>query len=417
MNRDRMEWLAVLGTAVVVFGVLGALNNGPRGPWNYLVGVLIIICVYAVFALGLSLQFGQAGLLNFGHVAFMGVGAYTMAIVSMRWGATLAPRMEGASALGFLAALLGALLAAAIALVPALLVAERALAARAPRTRALAAAGVAALVAILAFAGMFPFTEATAPNGVVLFGIVAGVLLAALASLLLGIPAIRLREDYLAIVTLGFAEMFRAFAVNEEDVTRGTLGIITLQRPLVDWANSTGWWRDLASTIQVRPVALAHATLGVLLVAFVFLMLQTLARSPWGRVLKAIREDDAVAASLGKNVTLYKLQVLMIGAGIAALAGILYVWNLSNVFPEHFLNITTFFAFIVLVMGGIGNHRGAILGAILLWGIFELASNLSGELFAAGPAQQIFIGVVLIVVMMARPHGAIGRKEELVLGK
>lgn len=413
-----MEWLAILATALIVFGVLGFLNSGgPRGPWNYLVGVLIVMCVYAVFALGLSLQFGQGGLLNFGHVAFMGVGAYAMAIVTMRWGDALAPRMEGVSALGLLTALLGALLAAAVVLVPALLVAERALAARPPRVRALAASAVASLAGVLAFFGMFPFTGDTAPNGVVLLGIVAGVLLAALASLLLGIPAIRLREDYLAIVTLGFAEMFRAFAVNEEDITRGTLGIITLQRPLVDWANSTEWWRDFASAIQVRPVALAHATLGVLLVAFVFLMLQVLARSPWGRVLKAIREDDAVAASLGKNVTLYKLQVLMIGAGIAALAGILYVWNLSNVFPEHFLNITTFFAFIVLVMGGIGNHRGALLGAILLWGIFELASNLTGEFFAAGPAQNIFVGLVLIAVMMLRPHGAIGRKEELILGK
>ena len=414
-----MEWLAVGATAVLVLGILAVLNNGPRGPWNYLVGVILVICVYAVFSLGLSLQFGHGGLLNFGHVAFMGIGAYTVAILTLKWGAPLAARMEGVSALGLLTALLGAALAAAIALVPALLLAERLLRGRPARVRAIAGSVVALVAGVAAFVGMFPFNAATAPNGVVLLGIVGGVVLAALASLLLGIPAIRLREDYLAIVTLGFAEIFRAFAVNEESVTNGTLGILSMQRPVVDWANSTGWWQDLVGLIpgRVSPVPAAHAALGLLLVGFVFLMLQTLARSPWGRVLKSIREDDAVAASLGKNVTLYKLQVLMIGAGIAALAGILYVWNLASVYPEHFLNITTFFAFIILVMGGIGNHRGALLGAILLWGIFELANNLTGSLFAAGPTQNIFVGVVLILVMMLRPHGAIGRKEELVLGK
>lgn len=419
LTRPQFEWLAIGGVALLVFGVLGALNSGAIGPWNYLAGVLIIISVYTLFALGLSLQFGQAGLLNFGHVAFMGVGAYTVAIVSMRWGDALAPRMEGMSPLGMLTALLGALLAAAVALVPALLASERLLSGRPARVRAIAASVFAALVGVLAFIGMFPFDRATAPNGVVLLGIVGGVLLAALASLLLGIPAIRLREDYLAIVTLGFAEMFRAVAVNQEDLTRGTLGIIRLQRPIVDWATTTPWWRDLVGLLPGRAsvVPMAHAVAGVLLVAFVFLMLQTLARSPWGRVLKAIREDDAVASSLGKNVTLYKLQVLMIGAGIAAIAGILYVWNLSNVFPEHFLNIITFFAFIILVMGGIGNHRGVLLGAIILWGIFELANTLTGSLLRAGPAQNIFIGTVLILVMMLRPHGAIGRKEELILGK
>ncbi|HUR68152.1 MAG TPA: branched-chain amino acid ABC transporter permease, partial [Candidatus Thermoplasmatota archaeon] len=270
----------------------------------------------------------------------------------------------------------------------------------------------------------FPFSTATAPNGVVLLGVVAGVILAALASLLLGIPAIRLREDYLAIVTLGAAEIFRSFVGNEEAWTRGTLGIVAVQRPLADWARESAWWNTIADSIQVRPIALAHVALGLLLVAFVFLMLETLARSPWGRVLKAVREDDAVASSLGKNVTVYKLEVLMIGASLAAVAGILAAWNVNSVFPEHFLTATTFFAFIILVIGGIGNHKGALLGAILLWGIFELAGNLTtvGALKTlgisfAGPIQNIFVGVVLILIMLVRPHGAIGRKEELVLGK
>lgn len=418
MNRERRDWLVIGVVFLLTFGTLGVLNNGPRGPWNYLVGVLIVVCIYAIFALGLSLQFGQGGLLNFGHAAFMGVGAYTMALLSLHWGDTLAPRMVGVSALGLLTALLGALLAAAIALLVALALVERAMRRAAPRTRALAAGAVAGVVGLAAFFGMFPFNAATAPNGLVLLGGVGGVVLASLASLILGIPAIRLREDYLAIVTLGAAEIFRSMVGNEEQWTRGTIGIIALQRPVAEWATSNEWWQDLAASVQVRPIALAHLVVGLVLVALVILMLQTLARSPWGRALKAIREDDAVAASLGKNVTLYKLQALMLGAGIAAIAGILAAWNVNSVFPEHFLTIVTFFAFIILVMGGIGNHKGAILGAIILWGIFSLADSLTGLAFiSAGPMQNILVGVVLVLVMMLRPHGAIGRKEELVLGR
>lgn len=420
MNRDRREWLIVIGVAILIFGILGALNNGPRGPWNYLVGLLIIVCVYAIFSMGLSLQFGHGGLLNFGHAAFMGVGAYTVALLTLHWGGSLAPRLEGVSALGILTALLGALVAAGIALLVALAIVETIMRRATPRARGLVAGGIAALVGLAAFFAMFPFSSATAPNGVVLLGAVGGVILAALASLLLGVPAIRLREDYLAIVTLGAAEIFRSFVGNEEAWTRGTLGIIALQRPVAEWALATPWWQDLADVVKVRPIALAHAALGVFLVVIVILMLETLARSPWGRVLRAIREDDAVAASLGKNVTLYKLQALMIGAALAAVAGILYAWNVNSVFPEHYLTIVTFYAFIILVVGGIANHKAAILGAVILWGIFSLADSLTKfgfTLIEAGPKQNILVGVVLVLVMMLRPHGAIGRKEELVLGK
>lgn len=418
LTREQREWLVVAVVGLAVFAVLGALNNGPRGPWNYLASLVIIVCVFTVFALGLSLQFGQGGLLNFGHVAFMGVGAYSVALVTLHWGDTLGPAMIGNTALGFGTALLGAALAAGVALVPGLLLAQRALRARPARTQLRVGLAAASLVGIVALLSMFPFTERTAANGVVLLGVVGGIILAALASLVLGLPAIRLREDYLAIVTLGAAEIFRAFVANEEQLTRGTLGIVALQRPIAMWALATPWWQDFAAAIRIRPIALAHAALGIVLVAVVMLMLQILARSPWGRVLKAIREDDAVAASLGKNVTLYKLQALMIGAGIAATAGILAAWNVNSVFPEHFLTITTFFAFIILVIGGIGNHKGALLGSIILWGIFSLSDSLTGFAFIrAGPIQNILIGSILILVMMLRPHGAIGRKEELILGK
>ncbi|HWH08871.1 MAG TPA: branched-chain amino acid ABC transporter permease, partial [Candidatus Thermoplasmatota archaeon] len=133
------------------------------------------------------------------------------------------------------------------------------------------------------------------------------------------------------------------------------------------------------------------------------------------------RRTPARAAALGKNVALYKLQALMLGSAVAALAGVLLAWHSSNVFPDDFAPIVTFYAFIVLVLGGVGNHKGAILGSVLFWGILQAAGSLTflqryGIEFA-GPLEVIFIGVVLILVMMFRPQGAVGSKEEMVLGK
>ena len=423
-TRARREGLVTL---VVLVGVLALLSSFSLSKGdlagNYLVGVVLTIAIYGLFALGLSLEMGHTGLPNFGHVAFMGVGAYTVAILTFKAEATLAPALQGYTLWGALVTLLVMALAALLVYAPLLLVAQRR-AAWSPRARVLFAGVPAALAALAAGLNTFPMSDHASRNAVVLLGIVGGVALAALVGLVLGLAGLRLREDYLAIVTLGAAEIIRRFALNEEWLTAGSQGIQRLHRPVADWARNNEWWDDLADRFDLLPVQLAHALLALVALGLAYALLQTLAKSPWGRVLRAIREDEEVARALGKNVLLYKLEVLMIGSALAALAGILFIWNLASIVPEHFLSVTTFYAVAILVLGGMGNHRGAVLGAVILWGVFEFAGNLTSlEFFRArdisfqGPPQQIFVGLVLILVVMFRPQGAIGNKEELSYGK
>lgn len=417
LSRDAKEWIALGALFLGVFVTLALASATSTGiAWRYLASVLVTIVVYAIFALGLSLEFGFTGLLNFGHVAFMAIGAYGVAIFMERWGRGMATALEGATPFGLLACVLVGLVAAGFVALPLNLVLGMARGAGSrTRTRIVIGTGlaVAALIAFLAF----PLSAQGAINAAVLVSILVAVSLAAVAGVLLGLPAVRLREDYLAIVTIGAAEILRSVIVNEDEWTRGTLGIFSLDRPINTWALETGWWNDLADGLDVPPVTLANALAFTIVLAFLFLALETLARSPWGRVMKAIREDEEVASALGKNVLAYKLQSLALGSAIAALAGVFLVWNLSTVHPEHFLPIVTFYAFIILVIGGIGNHKGALAGAILLWGIFELAGNLGAlerfGLNTVGPPQIMFIGLMLIVVMMFRPQGLLGRKEEM----
>jgi ABC-type branched-subunit amino acid transport system permease subunit len=306
---------------------------------------------------------------------------------------------------------------ALLVLVPALLALARVgrLSATQAQTIAYAAAGLAGVAVLV---GTFPLGPREAVHAVVFLAVLAGILAAALAGLLLGLPAIRLREDYLAIVTIGAAEILRQVTLNEHWLTRGSLGFPRLERPLVTWAQTSPFWESAADLLGVRRVALAQTVVTLAALAYAFLVLELLTRSPWGRVLKAIREDEAVAASLGKNASRFKLQSLMIGSGIAALAGVLLVWHLASVYPEHFIHQITFFAFVIIIVGGLGNHKGALIGAVILWTVFEAARNLTflsrfGLDNLAGAPQSIAVGLLIILVMMFRPQGLVGRKEEL----
>lgn len=422
-KRDLREWAVVAAVTLGVYLLLASFFGADAAsPGRYLVGLTVIIAVYALLALGLSLEMGYAGLFNFGHVAFMGIGAYAAVIFHRRTVDALAPRLEGGGPLAIAYALLVAALGAFLVYLPLTLLTRRLRAGA--RTRMLLALLPALAAGALIVYATLPLTPRNALNAVAVLGILFGVLASALGGLLLGLAALRLREDYLAIVTLGTSQILLLVALNEEWLTQGSQGILNLQIPVADWARGTQWWRDLARDWKLLPIPLAYALVGVLAVAYTYVILEVLARSPWGRVMKAIREDEEVASALGKNVLWYKLQALMIGSGLAALAGVLFVWHLSSVVPTHFLAFVTFTVFAMLILGGIGNHKGAILGAVLIWGIYELGGSLNNLAFFrehgiewAGPLQNIFVGLLLVLVVMFRPQGAVGNKEELLHGK
>jgi ABC-type branched-subunit amino acid transport system permease subunit len=320
---------------------VSALASG--GFWAF---VCVVAGIYTILALGLQLQFGFTGLLNFGQVAFMAIGAYTMAILVVKEGWSM-----------WLAAPLG-----------------------------IAAASV--------------------------------------AGLLLGLPSLRLRADYFAIVTIAFSEIVRYVATNENDLTGGSQGTIALGK-LGEAAQYNGQWERFQGRVQSwLHVSSSDVAMLVIVwtVAIVLLALVWLAvRTPWGRVLRAIREDEDAAASLGKNVFLYKLQVLAIGSALGGIAGLFYAWKFSFFSPDDFQPLLTFFAWMIVILGGLGRVWSVPVGSLVFGFLFAGTRFLDfAPLSYLDSAERaylrlIVIGLVIIGLVLLRPQGILGRREEMVL--
>ncbi len=255
----------------------------------------------------------------------------------------------------------------------------------------------------VAFFGVGAYTSALlAVGGAPLaFAWPAAVALAAAAGAGVATVSLRLREDYLAIVTLGFGEVLRLFLLNEAWLTRGANGVTAIPRPLHGWFAGN---YDLFYLVLVLTA-----------VALVYAALERLRRSPFGRVLRAIREDEIVAAVAGKPVFRFKVQAFALGAAVAGLAGILFAHYLAYVEPNMFLPQESLFVWLALILGGSGNNRGALLGSVVLLGLLEgsrfakdVIPFLTGVRLAA--AQQILVGVVLVVLMIRRPEGLLPEK-------
>ncbi|RMH47344.1 MAG: branched-chain amino acid ABC transporter permease [Alphaproteobacteria bacterium] len=230
-------------------------------------------------------------------------------------------------------------------------------------------------------------------------GIAAAVLVAAAAGGLLSRLTLTLRGDYLAIVTLGFAELVRLIAANEIWLTRGSDGISGIPGP----------WRGVLSPLAFNAL---FAVIALAAVGLVFWMLERLRHAPYGRALRAIRADELAAAVAGKQVRRLKVEAFALGAGILGLAGALYAHFNSYVAPDIFRPLLTIYIFLALTAGGAGNNRGALLGAVLVIALLEGSRFLEGVIPLMAGAQvaalrEIVIGVALIVVMRMRPEGLV----------
>ena len=308
-----------------------------------------VAAAYALAAIGLNLQFGYTGLLNFGHVAFMLVGAYGSAITVDK-------------------------------------------------------------------------------GGPLWLGVLVGIGAALLLGLLLGFPTLRLRADYLAIVTIASGEILRLVARSSfaDPLTRSVFGIQQFAgdfyaiNPLPDGLYGIGKFRFDERVMWVLLV-------GWGLVGLATLFMWKLTRSPWGRVLRAVREDEDAARALGKNVFRYKLQSLMVGGAVGALAGILLAVNQQNVAPDDFLPLLTFYTFTIVILGGPGTLSGPIVGSILFWFLFGFLDGLMtgavnqgwfGSAISktdSGPIRFALLGVGLMLLMAFRPQGLFGKREELLV--
>ena len=225
-----------------------------------------------------------------------------------------------------------------------------------------------------------------------------------LAGLVVGAIALRLRHDYLAITTFGVAVTIQLVANNATALTGGPFGVQFIPKPLQSWLG-TG-----------LPWTLGYLALALGLLAIVYLALEQLVRSPWGRVLRAIREDEAAAASLGKRPFLFRLQSFVIGSMLMGLGGAVYAHFVGYIAPEDFLPILTFQLWAMLIVGGSGNNRGAVLGAFVVWTFWAAAGSLlrgwvpQAEQARAAALQVVLIGVLIAFMLVLRPRGLIGEQ-------
>jgi neutral amino acid transport system permease protein len=311
------------------------------------IGVTAII--YCLAAIGLNVQFGYAGLLNFGQVAFVAIGAYSVGAIVITAGLNL-----------WLA---------------------------------------------------------------ILVGLVASVVLA----LILGIPTLRLRADYLAIVTIAAGEIVRQIvrSIALRDVLGGANGLngkmgqefhdlnpfpADFKLPFLTWTRQDLW----------------VVVVGWCLVAIFTLLIWLLVRSPWGRVIKGIREDENAVISLGKNTYIYKMQALILGGLMGSVGGIVWAVAKQSVQPDSFVPDVTFFAYTILLLGGAARVFGPIAGAIIFWFLLVFVGEfLNGAIQAGwidfmtptdvGPIRFILVGLGLMCLMIFRPQGIFGDKKELAL--
>ena len=232
--------------------------------------------------------------------------------------------------------------------------------------------------------------------GIVL-SVVAAIVICAAMGALLSLISMRLSEDYLAIVTLGFGEIIRLVTLNETWLTGGALGLPGIPRPLVE-------------VIGTDHYEQFYLLVCVIVVLVVYAGLELLTRSPFGRSLRAVRDDDLVASSLGRNVLILRVKAFAIGGGITGIAGSLQAFQFSYIDPSQFTAIMTAYAFMAVIAGGRGSHRGLILGACSIMFLLEATRFLkdvidfldNGQIAAI---RLILIGAGLILLLIYRPQG------------
>lgn len=392
--------LAVIYLAYVLVGLL--LGYGIRGQLNSIAQLSFYVGVFGLLALALNLHWGYTGLFNIGIVGFMAVGIYVMAIVS-----------------------------------------------KAPMT-----------VAETGRAGGFGLP--------IWVGVVAGVLAAALLGLVVALPALRLRADYLAIVTIALSEIvrftllsgtFEQFEVGQYVVGLGGGSglILDFPHPIEALFRGLGLWEVYLGFVEAfqvvipnnpKPVvdSLVYGALLLVAVAGYYVLLRRTGNSPFGRVLKAIREDEEATNSLGKNTNAFKTKSFLVGCGLMGLGGILWYITSGAITPNTFRPRLTFFVWIALFIGGAGSNTGSVMGGALFAAVLfqgpRYLKNVIGSFVAIdaprsfGPAvgqsvsgidptpflmytidnvrqlQLVIMGLVLIYLMQNRPEGLLGDRKE-----
>ncbi|WP_138497788.1 branched-chain amino acid ABC transporter permease [Nostoc sp. PA-18-2419] len=375
---------------------------------EYLIFLAISTASFALFALGLNLQWGFTGLINFGHIAFMTLGAYTTVLLSLKGVPLLISALAGA----ITAALLGLIIGFAT-----LRLREDYL--------AIVTIGTGELIRLVVNNQELPVGDSWVSGA---FGVQSyGIPFSTQPSLFIRLMMIGLLT-LLAVVT--FLTLWRWIHTTQVSRTTDLGQKMTDKQEFASRLGVGIVLAVLAAAIYISGVIglynynpKAGLMLVLLLVlAFVFWRVEILVRSPWGRILKAIREDEEIPKALGKNVFWYKVQSLMLGGAIAGIAGAFFAWQLGAIYPDNFQPQLTFDTWIMVILGGSGNNIGTILGAVIFFAYDAITREVLPRIISLDEARLgafriMVIGLILMVLMIWRPQGILGKKEELTLGK
>lgn len=438
---DRLRNILLFGFVGLLIVLEGTTTMGGLfgGSWNTALGILNMGLISAILALGVNMQWGYAGLFNVGVMGFVALGGLAPVLISTPpvaavWTAGGAPRI------------LLALVFGAVVIGAAILLNKRL------RGKAKALAMLALLIAgFFLFRAIFDpavnlvegYQPATHSNigglGLpVLLAWPVGGLFAAGAAWIIGKTALGLRSDYLAIATLGIAEIIIAVMKNEDWLARGVKNVIGIPRPVpyeVDLQQSAGFVAFAerfgsdpvtASTVVVK---LLYAALFVAVLAIIMWAAQLALNSPWGRMMRAIRDNETAAEAMGKDVTRRHLQVFIIGSAICGLAGAMIVTLDSQLTPGTYNPLRfTFLIWVMVIVGGSGNNWGAILGGFLIWFLWIKVEPWGNQLMqlvtygmadgalkthlldSAAHMRLLTMGLVLLLVLRFSPRGLIPEK-------
>ncbi len=243
------------------------------------------------------------------------------------------------------------------------------------------------------------------------WAMLAGIAVAMVAAVLVGLPSLRLRADYFAITTLAFAEIVRYVAQNARDLTGGNQGLLGFDQTWANISDDISNALGLSFDLFLVPLLIVSWALFLILAA----LMRVLVRTPWGRVLRGIREDEDAVRALGKNPFPYKLQSLAIASVLAALSGYVLALDLAFLNPSEFVSAFTFIGYAMLILGGLASFPGVIVGAIIMEFLLEATRSidlpLSGDKVAA--LRFIIVGLALILLMAFRPQGIFGKRQEM----
>jgi len=429
MTLRTVSMFAIMAVLLVLVGVLQS--------WSVAMGLLNMCLISAILALGVNIQWGYAGLFSVGTMGFVALGGLAVVLTSM-------PPVHEAWAAGGLQVLAGLLLGL-LTIIAAVQIYRR-------MQKGLARTAVLTVVIVGGFflyrAVFDPAVAAiegtnTASAGYlgglglpVLLSWVVGGLLAAAAAWVIGKISLGLRSDYLAIATLGIAETIVAVLKNEDWLSRGVRNVNGLPRPVpyevelqaspdfVAWANWLGFSAVEGSSLFVKA---CYALIFIVVLALIMWLSERAWKSPWGRMMRAIRDNETAARAMGKDVKKRHLQVFILGSAVCGLAGAMLVTLDGLMTPGTYQPLRfTFLIWVMVIVGGSGNNWGAVMGGFLIWFLWVqvepmglwLIANLTATMpvdswlrahliESAAHMRLLTMGIILLLVLRFAPRGLI----------